>query len=70
MSVPNEPIVPPKSPVPGDGLPRDPDCIPGEAPPPDPQPDEPVDPMIRTAAHCPTWGVLCRGVRLQTEALS
>jgi hypothetical protein len=70
MSVPNEPIVPQPSPVPGDRPPGEPDRIPGEEPPPDPQPYEPVDPMIRMVAHCPTWGLLCHGVRLQTETLS
>ncbi len=32
MSVPNEPIVPPPLPVPGDGNPSDPGRIPGEEP--------------------------------------
>lgn len=66
MSVPNEPIVPP-SPPPVDTPPRDPDRIPGEEPLPDPQPEDPVNPMIHVTSHCPTWSLLCRGIRLESE---
>jgi len=69
MSVPNEPIVPPLSPPPLDRPPGDPDRAPGEDPNPVPEPDEPANPFVRTASHCPTWGLLCRGVRLQTDEL-
>jgi hypothetical protein len=34
---------------------------------PEREPDEPIDPMIRSSSHCPTWGILCRGLRLQPE---
>jgi hypothetical protein len=67
MSVPNEPIVPPPSPPPVDTPPRDPDRVPGEEPRPDPEPDEEASPSVRASAPCPTWGLLCRGVRLQQE---
>lgn len=66
MSVPFEPIVPPPLMPPPD-TPPDPDRIPGEEPSPDPEPDEGVGPVARTSSHCPTWGMLCHGVRLQPE---
>jgi hypothetical protein len=68
MSVPNEPIVPPPAPPPIDIPPRDPDRVPGDKPPPDPEPDKPANPMVRTSSHCPTWILMCRGVRLQSGA--
>lgn len=55
---------PPYTP-PIDKPPGDPDRVPDEEPFPDPEPDEPANPFVRTATHCPTWGLLCRGVRLQ-----
>jgi hypothetical protein len=67
MSVPNEPIVPPPSPPPFDTPPQDPDRVPGDEPMPEREPDEPIDPMIRSSSHYPTWGILCRGLRLQPE---
>jgi hypothetical protein len=67
MSVPNDPVVPPLSPPPVDTPPYDPDRIPGEEPLPDPEPDEGAAPLVRVSAHCPTWGLLCRGVRMQSE---
>jgi hypothetical protein len=67
MSVPNEPIIPPPAP-PIDTPPQDPDRVPGDEPSPDPEPDEPANPMVRTSLQrCPTWSLLCRGVRLQLE---
>ncbi|TAZ56705.1 hypothetical protein ELH71_09950 [Rhizobium ruizarguesonis] len=65
MSVPFEPIVPPPSVPPLDNPPPDPDRIPGEEPHPDPEPDEGAAPT--TSSHCPTWEMLCQGVRLQRE---
>lgn len=62
MSVPNEPIVPPPSPLPVDTPPRDPDRVPGEEPLPDREADEGAAPL-----GCATWGLLCRGLRLQPE---
>ncbi|PDT22303.1 hypothetical protein CO674_17055 [Rhizobium hidalgonense] len=67
MSVPFEPIVPPPSVPPLDNPPPDPDRIPGEEPHPDPEPDEGAAPISPTSSHCPTWGMLCQGVRLQPE---
>jgi hypothetical protein len=71
MSVPFWPIVPPPSvpppSVPPLDNPPDPDRIPGEEPLPDPEPDEGAGPVTRTSSHCPTWVMLCRGVRLQPE---
>lgn len=66
MSVPNEPIVPPP-PLPIDTLPQHPGRIPGDEPPRDPEPDEPTNPMIQTSSHCPTWSLVCRGVRSEPE---
>lgn len=66
MSVPNEPIVPPPPP-PIERSPEDPDRVPGDEPLRDPEPDEPTNPFIRAASHCPTWGLLCRGIRLQPQ---
>ncbi|MBE1508128.1 hypothetical protein H4W29_005373 [Rhizobium viscosum] len=66
----NEPIIPPPAP-PIDTPPQDPDRVPGDEPSPDPEPDEPANPMVRTSVeHCPTWSVLCRGVRPQWEQQS
>ncbi|MGO4569175.1 hypothetical protein AB4Z52_30025 [Rhizobium sp. 2YAF20] len=56
------PIVPPL-----DNPPSDPDRIPGEEPLPDPEPDQGAVPVSRSSSHCPTWGLLCNGVRLQSE---
>ncbi|QRM47441.1 hypothetical protein F2982_29490 (plasmid) [Rhizobium sp. BG4] len=67
MSVPNEPIVPPQSPSPIDRPPQDPDRVPADEPVRDPDPDEPASPFSHTTSHCPTWGLICRGVRLQPE---
>lgn len=68
MSVPNEPIVPPPSPPPIDTPPEDPDQAPVEEPTRDPEPDEPTSPMvIASELHCPTWILLCHGIRLQAE---
>lgn len=66
MSVPNEPIVPPPPAPPIDNPPPDPDRIPGDEPPPGPEPDGGVV-SVRAVNHCPTWGMLCSGVRLQAE---
>lgn len=68
MSVPNEPVVPPPALPHINTPPHDPDRVPGEEPPRDPDPDEPINPMTRASGwHCPTWMLLCHGVRLQTE---
>jgi hypothetical protein len=68
VSVPNEPIVPPPSPPPVDTPPRDPDRILGEEPLPDPEPDEGASPRsVDASVCCPTWSLLCRGARLQSE---
>ncbi|WFU86078.1 hypothetical protein QA644_13025 [Rhizobium sp. CC1099] len=69
MSVPFEPIVPPPSPSPLDNPPPEPDRIPGEEPLPDPEPepDEGAAPISRMTTHSPTRGLLCQGVRLQSE---
>lgn len=62
MSVPNEPIIPPP---PAPPLERpDPDRIPGEEPPPTPEPDQGVVSASAAVTHCVTWGLLCSGVRL------
>jgi hypothetical protein len=59
MSVPFEPIVPSL-----DNPPSDPDRIPGE----ELLPDQGAAPVSRMSSpHCPTWGLLCNGVRLQSE---
>lgn len=63
MSVPNEPIVPPPPPPPVDTPPRDPDRVPGEEPLPNPEPDEGAAPR-----GCPTWGLLCRGLRFSRRS--
>lgn len=67
MSIPCEPIAPPPSVLPLDNPLRDPDRIPGEEPLPDLEPGEGPAATRRTANHSPTWGLLCSGVRLQTE---
>jgi len=66
MSVPNEPIVPPPTVPPLDNPIPDPDRIPGDEPPPGPEPDESVV-SARAHIHCPTWGMLCSNVRVQPE---
>jgi hypothetical protein len=65
MSVPFEPIVPQPFVPPLDN-PPDPDRIPREEPLPDPEPDEGTAP-VTMSSHCPTWGMLWRGVRLRPE---
>ncbi|KQV30318.1 hypothetical protein ASC97_22685 [Rhizobium sp. Root1203] len=67
MSVPFEPIVPPPSVPPLDNPPSDPDRISGEEPFLDSEPDEGAAPISPTSSQCPTWGMLCQGVRLQPE---
>jgi hypothetical protein len=67
MSVSNEPILPPPTVPPVDNPTPDPDRVPGEEPPPGPEPDEVVLSASEGASHCPTWGMLCSGIRLQPE---
>jgi hypothetical protein len=67
MSVPFEAIVPPPSVPPLDNTPPDPDRIAGEERLPDPEPDEGPAATRQKADYCATWGLLCSGVRLQTE---
>lgn len=62
-----KPIVPPLPVPPVDNPPPDPDRVPGEESLPDPEPDEGPGAFIRESRLCPTWGLLCHGVRLQTE---
>jgi hypothetical protein len=68
MSVPFVPVTPPPTVPRLDNPPNDPDRIPREEPHPDPQPDQGAAPAGRiSSSHCATWGLLCNGVRLQTE---
>jgi hypothetical protein len=68
MSVPLDPIIPPLSPPPLDNPPSGPGRVPGEKPLPDPEPDERAASTTRYS-HCSPWGLLCHGVRLQSEDL-